>query len=178
MKLLFIAILVASVSAALWQSAPRMDTFSPSQETDDIVIASYLIAGTRTFFSAEGNKSAVLEIGSATRWSHSDEVSLREIRYRARGDKATAWDISAAAGTFFEDLNELALQNGVTVIETQRQATMTTDAMRLYMDQKRASGQQKVVLTGRRSRTTGSAFDLDLQTNTATLKGDVVTHYE
>jgi lipopolysaccharide export system protein LptC len=50
--------------------------------------------------------------------------------------------------------------------------------MRLYMDQKRASGQQKVVLTGRGSRTTGSAFDLDLQTNTATLKGDVVTHYE
>jgi len=90
----------------------------------------------------------------------------------------TAWDITASAGTFFEDINELVLQNGVTVIETERQATMTTEAMRLFMDQKRATGEQDVLLTGRGSRTSGSSFELDLQTNTATLKGDVVTQYE
>jgi len=50
--------------------------------------------------------------------------------------------------------------------------------MRLFMNQKRASGHQEVLLTGRGSRTTGSSFELDLQTNTATLKGDVVTQYE
>ena len=178
MKLLIIAILAASAGIALWQSAPPMDTFSPSPETDDVVIASYLKAGTRTFFSAEGDRSDVLEIGSATRWSDSDEVALSEIRYRSRGDKDTAWDITASAGTFFEDINELVLQNGVKVIETERQATMTTEVMRLFMDQKRASGDEEVLLTGRGSRTTGSSFELDLQTNTATLKGDVVTQYE
>ena len=178
MKLLVIAILTASAGIALWQSAPRMETFSPAEETDDVVIASYLQAGTRTFFSTEGDRSDVLEIGSATRWSDSDEVSLSEIRYRAKGDNDTAWDITASAGTFFEDINELVLQNGVTVIETERQATMTTEAMRLFMDQKRATGEQDVLLTGRGSRTSGSSFELDLQTNTATLKGDVVTQYE
>ena len=50
--------------------------------------------------------------------------------------------------------------------------------MRLYMDQKRAQGEQEVVTTGRGSRTTGSAFELDLQSNMATLKGDVRTEYE
>jgi lipopolysaccharide export system protein LptC len=33
-------------------------------------------------------------------------------------------------------------------------------------------------MTGQGSRTTGASFELDLQTNTATLKGDVVTDYE
>ncbi|GIR90058.1 MAG: hypothetical protein CM15mP89_0630 [Gammaproteobacteria bacterium] len=55
---------------------------------------------------------------------------------------------------------------------------MQTESMRLYMDQKRAQGEQEVVMTGRGSRTTGSAFELDLQSSMATLKGDVRTEYE
>jgi len=50
--------------------------------------------------------------------------------------------------------------------------------MRLFMDKKLASGEHQVVLTGRSSRTTGSAFKVDLRTNTATLMGDVQTNYE
>jgi lipopolysaccharide export system protein LptC len=46
------------------------------------------------------------------------------------------------------------------------------------MDQKRAQGEQEVVMTSRSSRTTGSAFELDLQSSVATLKGDVKTEYE
>ena len=55
---------------------------------------------------------------------------------------------------------------------------MQTESMHLYMDQKRAQGEQEVVMTGRGSRTSGSAFELDLQSSMATLKGDVRTEYE
>ena len=55
---------------------------------------------------------------------------------------------------------------------------MHTESMRLYMDQKRAKGEQEVVIIGWGSRTTGSAFELDLQSSMATLRGDVRTEYE
>ena len=80
--------------------------------------------------------------------------------------------------SFYEDINELELKNGVTVLELTRNATMQTESMRLYMDQKRAQSEQEVVMTSRGSRTTGSAFELDLQSSMATLKGDVRAEYE
>jgi lipopolysaccharide export system protein LptC len=50
--------------------------------------------------------------------------------------------------------------------------------MLLKMDQKRAEGDNEVLLTGRGSKTTGSGFELDLVANTATVKGNVKTQYE
>ena len=119
-----------------------------------------------------------MQIGTATRWLNSDETSLNDIRYRAHGEDDALWDIDASEGIFFEATNELVLKNGVTVLERSREAVVSTEAMRLYMNQKRAVGEHEVVMTGQGSRTTGAAFELDLQTNTATLKGDVVTDYE
>ena len=62
--------------------------------------------------------------------------------------------------------------------EATNQATLKTETMRLYMDQKRAEGHDAVSLTGRGSKTTGAGFELDLVANTATLKGNVRTQYE
>ena len=115
---------------------------------------------------------------NSRRWQNSEETTLRDIRYQAQAENGALWDINAAAGIFFEDINELELKNGVTVLERTRDATVQTESMRLYMDQKRAQGEQEVVMTSRSSRTTGSAFELDLQSSVATLKGDVKTEYE
>ena len=170
---------VVALGVALWQSlAPESSPVKQIDLEEERLIASYLRKGTRRHFSQDGVASDVLEIGEATRWQNSEETTLREIRYQAQAENGALWDIDAAAGTFFEDLNELALKNGVTVLERTRDATMQTESMRLYMDQKRAQGEQEVVMTGRGSRTTGSAFELDLQRSMATLKGDVRTEYE
>ena len=170
---------MVALGIALWQSfAPQS---SPVQQIDlqeEQLIASYLREGTRTHFSQDGVAADVLKIGEATRWQNSEETTLSEIRYQAQAENGSVWDIDAAAGIFFEDLNELELKNGVTVLERTRDATMQTESMRLYLDQKRAQGEQEVVMTGRGSRTTGSAFELDLQRSVATLKGDVRTEYE
>jgi LPS export ABC transporter protein LptC len=170
---------MVALGIALWQSfAPES---SPVQEIDleeEHLIASYLLEGTRRHFSQDGVTADVLEIGEATRWRNSEETTLRDIRYQAQAESGAVWDIDAAAGIFYEDINELELKNGVTVLELTRDATMRTESMRLYMDQKRAQGEQEVVMTGRGSRTTGLAFELDLQSSMATLKGDVRTEYE
>ena len=94
------------------------------------------------------------------------------------GNSGEIWNIRASDGVFFEDRNELALTNGVVIDEHAQEARITTEAMRLFMDKKLASGEHQVVLTGRGSLTTGSAFEVDLRTNTATLMGDVQTNYE
>ena len=179
MKTLLISAGVVALSIALWQVlAPTSSTNLPASTADKSVIASYLVDGTRTHFSESGPPSEVLQIGAATRWLNSDETALNEIRYQADGEGNAQWDINASDGLFYETTNELVLKNGVTVVERSREAVVSTEALRLYMDQKRAVGEHEVVMTGQGSRTTGSSFELDLQTNTATLKGDVVTDYE
>ena len=178
MKGAVITVGMVALGIALWQSfVPKS---SPVQQIDleEELIASYLREGTRRHFSQDGVAADVLEISVATRWHNSEETTLTDIRYQARAENGAVWDIEAATGIFFEDLNELELKNGVTILELTRDATMQTKSMHLYMDQKRAQGEQKVVITGRGSRTSGSAFELDLQSSKATLKGDVRTEYE
>ena len=179
MKGALITLGTVALGIALWQSfAPAS---SPVQEIDleeEQLIASYLLEGTRRHFSQDGVTADVLEIGEATQWLSGEETTLKDIRYQTQAESGAVWDIGAAAGIFYEDINELELKNGVTVLELTRDTTMQTESMRLYMDQKRAQGEQEVVMTGRGSRTTGSAFELDLQSSMATLKGDVRTEYE
>ena len=170
---------IVALAVALWQSfAPESLPVKQIDLGEEQLIASYLLEGTRRHFSEDGGASDVLEIGEATQWQNSEETTLSEIRYRAQAENGAVWDVVAAAGVFFEDINELELKNGVTVLERTRDATVQTESMRLYMDQKRAQGEQEVVMTSRSSRTTGSAFELDLQSSVATLKGDVKTEYE
>ena len=179
MKGALITLGMVTLGIALWQSfAPAS---SPVQEIDleeEQMIASYLLEGTRRHFSQDGVTADVLEIGEATRWQNSEETTLRDIRYQAQAESGAVWDIDAATGIFYEDINELELKNGVTVLELTQDATMQTESIRLYIDQKSAQGEQEVVMTSRGSRTTGSAFELDLQSSMATLKGDVRTEYE
>lgn len=179
MKTLVISTGIVALGIGLWQFlAPASSTSLPVNTAEKSVVASYLVDGTRTHFSDSGPTSDVLQIGTATRWLNSDETSLTDIRYRAHGEDNAQWDIDASEGIFFEATNELILKNGVTVLERSREAVVSTEAMRLYMNQKRAVGEHQVVMTGQGSRTTGASFELDLQTNTATLKGEVITDYE
>ena len=178
MKGAVITVGMVALGIALWQSFATES--SPVQQIDleEELIASYLREGTRRHFSQNGVAADVLEISMATRWQNSEETTLRDIRYQARAENGAVWDIEAAAGIFFEDLNELELKNGVTILELTRDATMQTESIYLYMDQMLAQGGREVVMTGRGSRTSGSAFELDLQSGKATLKGDVRTEYE
>ena len=179
MKGAVITVGMVALGIALWQSfAPESSPVQQFDLKEKELIASYLREGTRRHFSQHGVAADVLEIGEATRWQSSEETTLRDIRYQTQAEHGAVWDIDAAAGIFFEDLNELELKNGVTILELTRDATMQTQSMHLYMNQKRAQGEQEVVITGRGSRTSGSAFELDLQSSMATLKGDVRTEYE
>jgi len=178
-KLLVVVITAVAVSVAFWNGlAPGVDVEQRATITDGPVRTSYVVDGTRRRFSDEGRPTDTLKIHSATRWLNSDQTALVGIQYVTDGNSGEIWDIRASDGVFFEDINELALTNGVVIDEHAQEARMTTQAMRLLMDQKLATGEHKVVLTGRGSRTTGSAFEVDLRTNTATLMGDVQTNYE
>ena len=178
MKGAVITVGMVALGIALWQSL--VPESSPVQQIDleEELIASYLREGTRRHFSQDGVAADVLEISVATRWQNSEETTLTDIRYQAQAENGAVWDIEAGAGIFFEDRNELELKNGVTILELTRDATMQTESMHLYMDQRRAQGEQEVVMTGRGSRTSGAAFELDLQSSKAVLKGDVRTEYE
>lgn len=171
--------LLVLTSIAVWQGvAPVQDTPLTATSTEQAIMSSYVIDGRRTHFAQNGSATDVLEIDSATRWTETDRTELKGIRYVGQGNGGQRWQVEAAVGHFFENQNELALRGGVEIQELNQRATMTTDTMRLYMDDRRAEGLDPVTLTGQGSVTTGSSFELDLNTSTATLKGDVTTHYE
>ena len=179
MKILVFVIAAVAVSVAFWSGlAPGVDAEPRTTIAEVPVKTSYVLDGIRRRFSDEGRPTDTLKIDYATRWLNSDRTALGGIQYVTDGNSGEIWDIRASNGVFFEDRNELALTNGVVIDEHAQEARMTTEAMRLFMDKKLASGEHQVVLTGQGSRTTGSAFKVDLRTNTATLMGDVQTHYE
>lgn len=166
------------MSVSFWRSLTPSAPLFPRKDSDTSVIESYVKGGTRTQFSNTGAASEVMHIGSAERQLGSDVTALRSIRYQTEAADDLQWDIAADAGVLYEQTDELALQDGVTVYEATNQATLTTETMRLNMDQKRAEGHDDVLLTGRGSKSTGAGFELDLVANTATLKGNVKTQYE
>ena len=167
------------VGTLIWlYITPTSVKISEAPLNDRPVITSYVVNGTRTHFSADGKASDILTINTATRWSQTNRTELTGIQYFAQGEGGQQWQIEAAEGDFFEVQNELALSKGVEIEELNQLATMKTDAMRLFIDEKRASGIYPVTLTGQKSVTTGSSFELDLNTSTATLRGGVTTHYE
>ena len=179
MKLLTLVIAAVAAGVGFWNGlGPGVDVEQRTAIADGQVRASYVVDGIRRRFSDAGRPSDTLKINSATRWLNNDQTALGGIQYVTTGNSGEIWDIRASNGVFFEDRNELALTNGVVIDEHAQEARMTTEAMRLFMDKKLASGEHQVVLTGRGSRTTGSAFEVDLRTNTATLMGDVQTNYE
>ena len=179
MKILVLVIAVVALSVGFWNGlAPGVDAEQRPALIDGPVRISYVIDGIRRRFSDKGHPTDTLKIDSATRWLNSDQTALSGIQYVTAGNSGELWDIRASDGVFFEDRNELALTNGVVIDGHDQDARMTTQGMRLFMDQKLATGEHRVVLTGRSSRTTGSAFRVDLRTNKATLIGDVQTNYE
>ena len=179
MKILVLLIAAVTLGVGFWSAlAPGVDAEQRAAIPDGPVRTSYIIDGIRRRFSEKGHPTDTLKIDSATRWLNSDQTALSGIQYVTSGNLGEIWDIRATDGVFFEDRNELALTNGVVIDEHYQDARMTTQAMRLSMDQKLATGEHRVVLTGRGSRTTGSAFRVDLRTNKATLIGDVQTNYE
>ena len=154
MKGAVITLGMVALGIALWQSfAPES---SPVQEIDleeEQLIASYLLEGTRRHFSQDGVTADVLEIGEATRWQNSEETTLIDIRYQAQAESGAVWDIDAAAGIFYEDINELELKNGVTVLELTgtRQCKQSPCALH---GPKACPGRARSGKTGRGSRTT------------------------
>lgn len=179
MKILVFVIAAVAVNIGFWSGlAPGVDAELRTTITDVPLKTSYVLDGIRRRFSDEGRPTDTLKIDYATRWLNSDRTALGGIQYVTAGNSGEIWDIRASQGVFFEDRNELALSNGVVIDEHDQETRMTTQAIQLFMDKKRATGEHRVVLTGRGSRTTGSAFRVDLKTNTATLMGDVQTNYE
>jgi LPS export ABC transporter protein LptC len=155
---LTIIVVGCALSVSFWRTlAPSAPLFD-RKEGDGSVVESYMTGGTRTQFSPTGVASEIMHIGSAERQLGSKTTALKSLRYQTQGDDELRWDIEAQAGILYEMTNELALQDGVTVYEATNQATLNTETMLLKMDQKRAEGDNEVLLTGRGSKTTGSGF--------------------
>ena len=178
MRWLTIIVVGFALSVSFWRTLTPATPFFEIKEGDGSVVESYVMGGTRTQFSHTGAASEIMQIGSAERQLGSQVTALKNIRYQAQGDDDLRWDIEAEAGVLYEQTNELALHDGVTVYEATNEATLNTETMLLNMDQKRAEGHDPVLLTGRGSKTTGAGFELDLVANTATVTGNVKTHYE
>ena len=167
------------MAAVFWHRLAPDVSLDPSAFTESReLVTSYLHSGVRTQFAADGKAADVLAIDKAERKEGSDETALEGIQFFSESTDGTQWHIDSSSGLFFEDANELFLQDGVRIFEATRQGTIDTESMWLLIDEKRAKGNRNVVLTSPDSRTIGTGFELDLVKDIATLKGRVRTDYE
>ncbi len=176
-----LSLLLASLTLAViaWHRlAPEVSLDASLLTQDSELVTSYLHAGVRTQFAEDGAPSDRLAIDGAQRWEGRAETTVEGIKFFSDGDDGARWHINANSGLFFEESDELFLQDGVRILEATRDGTMTTESMWLFIDEKRAVGERDVEFTGPGSRTSGTGFDLDLVGNTAILKGRVKTNYE
>jgi len=179
LKAFVLALVGLAMAAVFWHRLAPDVSLDPSAFTESReLVTSYLHSGVRTQFAADGKAADVLAIDKAERKEGSDETALEGIQFFSESTDGTQWHIDSSSGLFFEDANELFLQDGVRIFETTRQGTIDTESMWLLIDEKRAKGNRNVVLTSPDSRTIGTGFELDLVKDIATLKGRVRTDYE
>ena len=86
----FVGMLVLVGTLSWHYVTPASVNTSAAPLTDHPVIASYVVNGTRTQFSADGNAADVLKIDTATRWSQTDWTELTGIQYFANGEGASS----------------------------------------------------------------------------------------
>jgi len=179
LKAFLLALVGLATATVFWHRLAPSISLDPSSFTDGgELVTSYLHSGVRTQFAADGEASDVLAINKAERKEGSDETALEGIRFFSESTDGTKWHIESSSGLFFEDANELFLQDGVRIFEATRKGTIDTESMWLLIDEKRAKGNRNVILTSPDSRTVGTGFELDLMTDVATLRGRVRTDYE
>lgn len=179
MKAFSLALLGLTIAAGFWDRLAPNVSLDPSPFTHNgQLVTSYLRAGIRTQFAGDGKPADVLSIDNAERREGSEETILKGIEFFSESDDGAQWHVASTSGLFFEKSNELFLQHGVRILEANRNGTMSTESMWLFIDEKKALGDQDVVLTGPGSRTSGTGFELDLRNDKATLKGRVKTDYE
>lgn len=177
-----LAFLIA-LTLLFWQSlgsAPDSETTAITRSEAGVTEAdqSYIVEGQRTQFDETGRVSDTLNIQKARKPSDRNAILIDGVTFRASAKSDSEWMMEATEGVFFEARNELLLRKGVKILEAPSEATLETQAMRIYMDTNKAEGTRPVVLTAKGSRTRGNGFELDLATNTATIIGEVQTRYE
>ena len=159
-------------------SDTEMMAVSSGQTANNAADQSYIAHGQRTLFNETGRVSDTLTIEKARKPSNRNAILIDGVTYQASHEWGSEWRMEAAEGVFFEARNELLLRKGVRISEAPTQATLETQAMRIFMDTHRAEGSRPVILTAKGSQTRGNGFELDLATNTATIIGEVRTRYE
>lgn len=159
-------------------SDTEMMAVSSGQTANNAADQSYIAHGQRTLFNETGRVSDTLTIENARKPSNRNAILIDGVTYQASDESGSEWRMEATEGVFFEARNELLLRKGVRISEAPTQATLETQAVRIFMDTSRAEGSRPVILTAKGSRTRGNGFELDLATNTATIIGEVRTRYE
>ena len=179
MKAFLLALAGLAIATAFWHRlAPDVSLGASAFTANGELVTSYLHSGIRTQFSDDDKATDVLAINEAERREGSDETALNGIQFFSESRDGSQWHIDSHSGLFFEDANELFLQDGVRIFEATRKGTINTESMWLLIDKKRAIGSRDVILTNPDSRTVGTGFELDLVTDIATLRGRVKTDYE
>ena len=179
MKFTFVISLLLVTGVTLWLSSSQFSITTPSEQNHlEHTLQSYIEGGIHTHFSQTGSIIELLTIDRAVKYLDQSEAHIEGIHYQSQIDQEFIWDIQAATGKYLDAANELVLWDGVKVSGSHHDVHMQTDSMHVFMNQKKAVGQSPVLLTGIGSHTRGDRFELNMNSNKATLKGNVQTHYE
>lgn len=179
MKLTYSTLLACVTALLLWFTMagdpPRRDLVS---DNHTVLRQSYLNNAHRWRYDEQGDRYESIKLSTATRLVDNPMTNLGPLEYRGRDNQGQHWAVTAGGGQLQENQDELRLNQGVTIWESEGDALLETSHLRVRLREERATTGAPVTLTTSNSVTTARGLDVDLTTGKARLLHDVETTYE
>ena len=179
MKLTYSTLLACVAALLFWLTiagAPPRQAFAKS--TDNSLRQSYLENAHRWRYDLQGERFESIRLSTANRLVDSPMTQLGALEYQGRDDKGKHWALIAGGGLLQENQDELRLNQGVEIIESDGGALLTTSHLRVRLREERATTGAQVTLTTPDSTTTARGLDVDLKTGKVRLLHNVETAYD
>ena len=154
----------------------QVDTEKPNNSGTTMLVATEITALKTQRYDEDGE---LLERASAEhliQYDNDEQMLMTGINVTQSSLENGTWTLAAPQGVGSETDSSLELSGGVN-ISNGTSVTMTTDAMLIDSDERIAKSEGEVVLRTQKSQTTADGLIINLNTNTATLAGNVNTEY-
>lgn len=139
---------------------------------------SYLNNAHRWRYDQRGDRYESIKLSTASRLVDNPITNLGPLEYQGRDHQGQHWAVTAGGGQLHENQDELRLNQGVTIWESEGDALLETNHLRVRLREERATTGAPVTLTTSNSVTTARGLDVDLSSGKARLLHEVETTYE
>ena len=154
----------------------RVDTEKPNDSGNSILVATEITALKTRRYNDNGELLERAKAGHLIQYDSDERMLMTGVTVTQLSREDGMWTLAAPQGVGNETTSSLELSGGVTIANG-TSVGMITDTILIKSNDRIATSQGEVVLKTQKSDTTADGLIINLNTNTATLTGNVNTEF-